>query len=152
MPPPLRDPEDPREWVRRARSNLARAAAGRPSPEVLYEDLAFDAQQAAEKAIKAVLVGRREAFPKTHSLERLLDLVKRTGEEVPTRVRQAARLTPFAAAARYPGVEQVTEEQYVDALVVARAVVEWAEEVIEAAPRRTRVDPPEAPQRRPGRS
>lgn len=131
MRPPLRDPEDPREWIRRARSNLARAAAGRPTREVLYEDLAFDAQQAAEKAIKAVLVGRRVAFPKTHSLERLLDLVERSSEDVPTKVRDAASLTPFAAAARYPGVEQVTEEQYRDALAIARTVVQWAEQVIE---------------------
>lgn len=91
MRPPLRDPEDPREWIGRARSNLARAAAGRPTPEVLYEDLAFDAQQA---------------------------------------VRDAASLTPFAAAARYPGVEQVTEERYRDALAIARVVVRWAEQLI----------------------
>lgn len=67
-------------WLRRARSNLARARVGRPSDEVLYEDLAFDAQQAAEKSIKAVLVSRGIAFPKTHVLVRLLDLVEESGQ------------------------------------------------------------------------
>lgn len=131
MPHRLRDPEDPREWMRRARSSLARAAAGPPTPEVLYEDLAFDAQQAAEKAVKAVLVGRKTAFPKTHSLERLLDLVEQGGDDVPAPVREAGTLTPYAAATRYPGIEPVTEDQYQAALAVSRAVVEWAQLVVE---------------------
>src|SRR5262245_44069890 len=46
-------PDDPREWLSRARSNLARAAHGPHLPEVYLEDLCFDAQQAAEKAIRA---------------------------------------------------------------------------------------------------
>ena len=54
MPSELRDPTDPRDWLRRARSSMALAKAGQPTPEVLFEDLAFHAQQAAEKAIKAV--------------------------------------------------------------------------------------------------
>jgi len=56
MPPERRDPTDPAEWLRRARSNLARAKADRNLADVLYEDLCFDAQQAAEKAIKGLLV------------------------------------------------------------------------------------------------
>lgn len=52
--PPNRDPTQAAEWLRRACSNLARARADRSVPEALYEDLCFDAQQAAEKAIKAV--------------------------------------------------------------------------------------------------
>lgn len=68
MPPKRRDPTDPLEWLRRARSNLARAKADRTLPEILYEDLCFDAQQAAEKAIKAVLIQRRVAFSKTHAI------------------------------------------------------------------------------------
>jgi len=44
-------PDDPREWLNRARSNLA--LAGKMAPDVYLEDLCFDAQQAAEKAIEA---------------------------------------------------------------------------------------------------
>jgi HEPN domain-containing protein len=47
MPPNDRDPTGPHEWLRRARSNLARARADRNLPDVLYEDLCFDTQQAA---------------------------------------------------------------------------------------------------------
>ncbi len=51
MSPPERlPPDDPREWLNRARSNLVRA--GHRDAGVYLEDLCFDAQQAAEKAVK----------------------------------------------------------------------------------------------------
>ena len=54
MKPPERfPPDDPREWLNRARSNLVRAK--NQIPGAYLEDLCFDAQQAAEKAIKAVM-------------------------------------------------------------------------------------------------
>jgi HEPN domain-containing protein len=49
-------PTDPREWLNRARSNLALAKSG--TVGALLEDLCFEAQQAAEKAVKAVFVHR----------------------------------------------------------------------------------------------
>jgi len=49
-------PTDPNEWLRRARSNLARAK--NRIAEACLEDLCFDSQQAAEKAIKAILIHR----------------------------------------------------------------------------------------------
>ena len=83
MPREARDPSDPRDWLRRVRSNLARAQAGPATDDVLYDDLCFDAQQAAEKALKAVLVAMKMAFPKTHSIERLVGLVREGGVAVP---------------------------------------------------------------------
>ena len=47
-------PNDPREWLNRANSNLV--AARNTDPDVYLEDLCFDAQQAAEKAIKGVFI------------------------------------------------------------------------------------------------
>ncbi len=55
MPPDALSPEDPREWLRRARSNLARVRLGHGQPDVLFEDLCFDAHQACEKALKALV-------------------------------------------------------------------------------------------------
>ena len=54
-------PDDPREWMNRARSNLARLKSRVPG--VYLEDLCFDAQQAAEKAIKAMLIACNIEFP-----------------------------------------------------------------------------------------
>ena len=130
---PDRDPTRPQSWLRRAKSNLARARLLAGQPEILYEDLCFDAQQAAEKALKAVLVHNGVAFPRTHALAELLTLVARAGLEVPVEVREATLLTPYAVEARYPGLwEEVTSGDYQEALRVAGHVVAWAEQVVRA--------------------
>ena len=131
MPPRLRSASDPGEWLRHARSNLSRCRADRALPEVLFEDLCFDAQQAAEKAIKAVLVLRGRRFPKTHDLAELLDLVTATGVVVPPEVLEAKRLTPYAVAGRYRGVsEDASEQDYREALEAAEKAVAWAEGLV----------------------
>lgn len=48
-----------------------------PVPGGFLEDLCFDAQQCAEKAIKAVFVHRGETFPYIHDLKRLIGLLER---------------------------------------------------------------------------
>jgi len=131
MPPRLRSASDPGEWLRHARSNLARCRGDRRLPEVLFEDLCFDAEQAAEKAIKAVLVMKGSRFPKTHDLAELLDLVAATGVVVPPEVLEAKRLTPYAVAGRYPGVsEDASEQDYREALEAAEETVAWAEGLV----------------------
>lgn len=128
MSPPDRfPPEDPREWLNRARSNLAIAKTR--IPEAYLEDLCFEAQQAAEKAIKAVLVRYRINFPYVHDLGRLLSLLEQAGQDIPVAVKRAAALTPYALVTRYPGIGGVlTEEQYAESVETAEAVVQWAEE------------------------
>jgi HEPN domain-containing protein len=127
----LRDASDPQEWLRHARSNLARCRADRRLPEVLFEDLCFDAQQAAEKSIKAVLISRGRRFPKTHDLAELLSLVAVAGVQVPPAVLEARRLTPYAVTGRYPGVsEDASEEEHREALAVAEATFAWAEKAV----------------------
>lgn len=57
MKRPERLPSDnPREWLNRAQSNLGLAKS--LVPHIYLEDYCFNAQQAAEKAIKAVMVLR----------------------------------------------------------------------------------------------
>lgn len=129
MPPERFPPDDPREWLNRARSNLSQAKA--KTPDIYLEDLCFDAQQAAEKAIKAVLLKERVSFPYVHDLARLLTLLEEAGEEIPAAVRQAEDLTRYAVVTRYPGLtEPVTEAHYQQAVASAEAVVRWAEERI----------------------
>jgi HEPN domain-containing protein len=80
-------PNDPREWLNRARSSLARART--VIRDVYLEDLCFDAQQAAEKAIKAVFIHRGTPFPYTHNLADLVLRLQRSGLKVPKYVRAA---------------------------------------------------------------
>jgi len=125
MPPERLPPDDPREWLNRARSNLARAKAR--IPEAYPEDLCFDAQQAAEKAIKAVLIRRGVSFPYVHDIAHLLTLLEQAGAQIPSQIRDAEQLTRFAVVARYPGLaEPVTDTQYQEAVTSPAAVVHWA--------------------------
>jgi len=64
-------PEDPREWLNRARSNVLLAQAQREG--IYLEDLCFNAQQAVEKAIKAVLMQRAVEFPYVHDIHPAVD-------------------------------------------------------------------------------
>lgn len=124
-PPDRFAPDDPREWLNRARSNLAMAR--NRVPQTYFEDLCFEAQQAAEKAIKAVMIARNIEFPYVHDLAFLLSMLQDDGENVPTEVRRAARLTPYAVDMRYPGVAQpVSEHEYKSAIEIADAVTRWA--------------------------
>ena len=115
-----------REWIRRARSNLVRAKQPK-SEEVFWEDLCFDAQQAVEKALKALIIDRRIPFRLVHDIAELLTLLERDGVRVPGEVRAAVDLTPYAVESRYPGpAEPVTEEEFRQAVATAETVVAWA--------------------------
>lgn len=127
MPSERFSPDDPREWLNRARSNLARAQA--KITGIYLEDLCFDAQQAAEKAIKALLIKRGVTFPYVHDLARLVTLLEQAGQEIPEFVQRVEALTRYAVVTRYPGLaEPVTEAHYQEAVAVAKAVLEWVED------------------------
>lgn len=130
MPPEEGSVGTPQEWLRRAKSNLARAKQPKPD-EALWEDLCFDAQQAVEKAFKAVLVFRGVDFPKTHNIRVLLSLLDSAGQQIPQELRKAIGLTIYATVSRYPGeAEPVTEDEYHEAVALAEQVVQWTEQVI----------------------
>jgi HEPN domain-containing protein len=65
--------------------------------------VAFHAQQAAEKYLKAVLVWQQIEFPKTHDIGRLLELVASLDPDLAAALREAASLTPYGVDYRYPG-------------------------------------------------
>jgi HEPN domain-containing protein len=125
------EPNSAQEWLLRARSNLKLAESGARIKNVLFEDLCFNAQQAAEKALKAVCVYKGLDFPKTHSIVRLLDILETASLAIPKSVKEADILTQYAVETRYPGwVEPVTKKEYVEALALAAKVVFWAEKEI----------------------
>ncbi|MBF0098159.1 MAG: HEPN domain-containing protein [Magnetococcales bacterium] len=63
MPPDKPIPGTPLEWLQRARGDLALARVVLPEGG-FYADLCFHAQQAAEKAVKAIFRFRNKGFRK----------------------------------------------------------------------------------------
>ena len=89
------------EWLRYAQSDLAYSKVSCP-PGGLLETLCFHAQQASEKALKAVLIHLEVPFPKTHNINTLLELLPQD-IDVPDEVKSATILTDYAVISRYPG-------------------------------------------------
>ncbi len=124
------------EWLQRAKSNMARAKAGRVSPEILYEDLCYDAQQAVEKAFKSVCIIHEIVFPKTHDIAYLIELLEKGGVEVPENLQNAKILTGYAVETRYPGdYEPVDEEDLRKAIEIAKKVLKWVKKEMDKGQR-----------------
>ena len=94
-------PGSPDDWLSHARSDLALAEIS-PPENVMLEGLCFHAQQAVEKAIKALLISYNLEFPRTHNIGAPLDLLPDT-VLVPSEVEESVSLTAYAVMTRYPG-------------------------------------------------
>lgn len=129
------------EWLQRAKSNMARAKAGRVLSDILYEDLCYDAQQAVEKALKSICIIHEIVFPKTHDIAYLIELLEKGNVEVSDELQNAKILTGYAVETRYPGdYEPVNEDDYLYAVKIAENVLEWIEKKMD------KVRPPLDPQ------
>jgi HEPN domain-containing protein len=131
MPPEKIIPGSPLDWLARAKGSLALAKQPK-AEEAFREDQCFLAQQAAEKALKAVYQLKGILFRYTHDLEELGLGLEDRGVPIPPDVKGAIILTRYAFETRYPGpFEAVTEEEYQEAIRLAEAVVTWAAGIIE---------------------
>ena len=116
--------------MQHARSDLCLVQASLSDENILLETLCFHAQQAAEKAIKAVLVSSNIEFPRTHNIRTLVELLPGGGVKNPV-LDDATVLTEYAVSSRYPGESEiVTEEELREALELAENVVAWAKAVL----------------------
>ena len=115
------------DWLAKAEIDLL-ACEGLSVPGIeLWEAVAFHSQQAVEKAPKALLVWHQVEFPKTHDIQRLLDLLSAADSDVVGLVADAAELTPFGVEYRYPGeYPPVERDTACMAVTVAQRVYEAA--------------------------
>lgn len=116
-----------KQWMQRARSNLERAELAK-TPNSFLEDQCFDAQQAAEKALKAICILRGARFPYTHDLGKLIDVLELDGLDIPQAVKDGQALTDYAVNTRYPSWgPPVTEDELKTALSLAKVIFEWSQ-------------------------
>lgn len=120
-----------RVLLAKARDDEVAARKLATDPEVADAVIGFHAQQAVEKALKAVLSAHQQAYPWTHDLRHLMELLDAAGSPLPDELHDARRLTPWAAEFRYG--ETIDDELDRSAAVgIADAVLRWAESMIEA--------------------
>jgi HEPN domain-containing protein len=90
------------------------------------------AQQAVEKALKAVLAAREIDYTKTHALGYLLELLLVSGIEVPSTVLKADELNPWAVEFRYEADSEPALDRH-STLALVESVRAWAGEQVERA-------------------
>jgi HEPN domain-containing protein len=116
-------------WIESAKSSLELAQA-KIIRYIHYEDLCFQLQQAAEKALKGLLIyyGVEPEF--THNIEILLNEIKKF-TEIPENIKAAAQLTNYAVQTRYPGeYEEIAKEEYENSIKIANICLNWVENKI----------------------
>lgn len=95
-----------------------------------YGVACFHAQQASEKFLKAYLVNQNIAFPRTHDLEYLLELIEKDNPAIAEPLQEISHLNQYAVRSRYPGeYVEINAEEAMRALSLAQTV----KAVIEAA-------------------
>lgn len=117
----MNDNADLHAWIARAEEDyiLARSALRHEKP--LTYGATFHAQQCAEKYLKAALVARGQAFPKTHDLLALGELCTQAGLLLEIDADLLDTLSSYAVRVRYPGADPTFEEAR-HALEIAKVV------------------------------
>ena len=127
-----------RGWLLRASEDLRAGRHDLTASPPLLNDVAFHAQQCAEKAMKAYLVHREQPFRKTHNLTELGGAVARLEPSLAELMRSASLMTEFAWRFRYPGeLATVSQEDAMRALDTAESVLVAVVSVLPAACRST---------------
>ncbi len=113
---------DTARWLRYAEEDLITAETYLQDPRVPPRQSCWHAQQAAEKALKAVLIFLQIDFRRTHDLNVLRDLLPESWH-LKTALLNLEDLNRWAVAARYPeDGQEATEIDASEAVEQARAV------------------------------
>ena len=93
-----------RAWLTKANHDLATELKLASGDDPILDTAVYHCQQAAEKAIKAILIFHDHRFSKTHDLRSLLNEVNKVGVDLSAWEEAADLLTPLATTYRYPGL------------------------------------------------
>jgi HEPN domain-containing protein len=120
------------QLLRRADEDAAGAKGMLPIDEVADVLVCFHAQQAVEKALKAVLAAHGVEFAHRHDLRVLIGQCENAGVRLPGELVEVDLLSPYAAELRYDddtvhAVERETASRW------ATAAVQWARGLVEEA-------------------
>jgi HEPN domain-containing protein len=110
-----------------------------PLEGVTDRPLGFHAQQAVEKALKAVLAINGVEFPYSHDLNGLLGLCRKHKIDVPEDLSEVGRLSVFAVRLRYDAGPAAHLERD-RALKWAAIAVAWARTTVEETERHKQAD------------
>jgi len=115
-----------RQWLAKAQNDLLNADNNLNAEQVPLDTVCFHCQQAAEKILKAFLVGNGHPYPFTHDLLLLLQQVIPIHANVESLRDGLSLLMPYAVEIRYPSDGFIpTEEDAWEARQAAEEVLTW---------------------------
>lgn len=127
------DLEEAQLLLRKAREDADAVKKLTPDSDIADSIVGFHAQQAVEKALKAVLAASGDDFPWTHDLRHLMDRLETIETPLPAVLREVRTLGPWAVEFRYgQTIDDLLERE--QALALANDVIEWAQAEIEGPP------------------
>ena len=94
--------DEARRWLGRAEHDLRDIRNNVIGPDAPWDIVCYHAQQATEKALKAILIAHGVAPPRTHDCVRLLDASLPFEATLEQYREQCARLSGWATRNRYP--------------------------------------------------
>lgn len=95
-----------RRWLARANEDRAMVSLALSVTPPLIDPSAYHAQQAVEKALKALLVLRAAAVPRSHDIAHLLGLTGLPPGLDPIQADELAATTSWAVQTRYPDIDE----------------------------------------------
>ena len=130
------DLNDAKEWLEYAKADLGVAdhlfKTYYPKPLAI---ICYHCQQAAEKAVKTIIVlyGSQGGMPRRHDVFLLLNQIKNMVSIDNKFYDYADILAPYGVAMRYPNELQLEERHAAKAIEMANEFVVWADSLVEEA-------------------
>lgn len=91
-----------RSWFRKAENDLINAENTMKMETPPTDTVCFHSQQCAEKYIKGFLTFNEIYFPKTHSIEDIVELCKQIIPEIESELDNVEILSSYGVEVRYP--------------------------------------------------
>jgi HEPN domain-containing protein len=130
--------DEARLLLRKAREDADAVRKLFDDSEIADSVVGFHAQQAVEKAIKAVLAVLGDAFPWTHDLRHLMERLDAAGTPLPTSLYDIRELGPWAVEFRYgETIDDSLDRGHAYRLV--SEVIAWSETWVQAPGRTQRI-------------
>ncbi len=115
-----------KDWIAKATGDLRAAKKLIKDDDYTLDMAAYSTQQSAEKSLKAYLIFKKQAIPRTHDVEKLLmDCIKHDNTFDILR-KDAELLSPYATYTRYPDDRfNVDREEVVGAINCAEKILKF---------------------------
>ena len=120
-----------RQWLLKAEEDFNAAVSLLTYGNTFLNTVCFHSQQASEKYLKAFLTYHQIEFPKTHDIDKLLDLISSKNSKLAESLRETIILTNYGVDLRYPGdFPEVTLNDAQEAIKMAEKVRKFVLELL----------------------